>query len=78
MLKFHQVTEEFIDNLLKQCTLGYSSRREEEVDLFPQTWVVFIQVEQDCVYFIVIECQYFVKGLYAVESANPDIIDLIV
>lgn len=63
MLKLNQIAEKLINYLLEQSTLRYCSRCKEHIDLLSQSGVIFVKIEQNGVYFIVVQGQNFIEGL---------------
>ena len=78
MLKLLQVVEQLVEYLGEEGALAHCCFAKEEVNLFTQSWIVLVKVEQDDFDLIVVECQHFVETLDTMQGSDSDFIDFVV
>lgn len=62
----NQITEEFVEYFGEKCPLAHGCFTKKEVNLFPQFWVIFVQIEEHYLHFVIVEREHFVETLDAV------------
>jgi hypothetical protein len=78
VFKLLQVVVKLVQYLSKKGTLSDSCLSEKEVDFFSKSRIVFIEVEEDYLDFVVVESENFIESLNSMESCDSDFINLVV